>query len=719
MGSLVAVPLGNSLLPGESRLQHGQDRFQTSPAPFNGISAGFYFAFTQYTPSAIVPPMKNLHQIREISVLSFNERVLQEAEDARNPLMERLKFLGIFSSNMDEFFKVRVAGIHRRIALGERGMQAVLEVIGHKSRELDERFRTAYAGITRALADEGIRILTERDIDGQSDGLAAWLRAYFRERVLPSLVPIIIQKGRPFPPLTDGALYFGVAMRAREPRYAILEIPPELHRFVELPNGDIMYVDDVIRHALNDVFYIFEYDRIEAYEFKVSRDAELDVDNDFAESYVEMMERELEQRKGGRPTRLVYDAAMPPGLLQLLLDELRIRGEDTLMGGGRYHNMKDLMSLPLRRPELAYKKEEPARHPLLDHERKPMIELVRQQDLLVTYPYQSFDHVIRLLREAAIDPTVHTIKMTLYRVARRSQVVNALVNAARNGKRIVANIELQARFDEQRNIEIAEKLSAAGATVVYGVPPMKVHSKLLLIERDGVRVAGLSTGNFNEVTGRLYVDSTLLTADPRLTGEVAKVFEFLERAARMRMLDAPEFEHLLMSPFNARKGFYRLLAREKAKKKDGYVLIKVNHLTDPNMVRRIRAVADAGVRMDLIVRTTYAVLPHPNIRAISILDRYLEHQRVYLFGRGEDSRIFLSSADLMERNLDWRVEAAFPIYDPRLKEQVAAMLEAQAADTSKARILDATQSNRYVADGSGPRRAQDDTYAYLRGLHHE
>jgi polyphosphate kinase len=661
--------------------------------------------------------MKNLHQIREISTLSFNERVLQEAEDKRNPLMERLKFLGIFSSNMDEFFKVRVAGIHRRIALGDRGMQAVLEVIGRKSRELDGRFRTAYADITHALAGEGIRILTERDIDGQSDGLAAWLRGYFQERVLPSLVPIIIQKGKPFSPLTDGALYFGVAMWAKEPRYAVLEIPSELPRFVELPNGDIMYVDDVIRHALNDVFYIFEYDRIEAFEFKVSRDAELDVDNDFAESYVDMMERELEQRKGGRPTRLVYDAAMPAGLLQILLGELRISGDDTLIGGGRYHNMKDLMSFPHRRPELAEEKREAARHPLLDHARKPMIQMVREQDILVTYPYQSFDHVIRLLREAAIDPTVDTIKMTLYRAAARSQVVNALANAARNGKRIVVSIELQARFDEQRNIQIAEKLSAAGATVIYGVPPMKVHSKLLLIERDGVRVAGLSTGNFNEVTGRLYVDSTLLTADPRLTDEVAKVFGFLERASRMRMLTPPRFKHLLVSPFNARRGFYKLLAQEKAKGADGYVLIKVNHLTDPKVVQRIRAAADAGVRMDLIVRTTYAMLPHPNIRAISILDRYLEHQRVYMFGRGEDARIFMSSADLMERNLDWRVEAAFPIYDPRLKELVTAMTAAQVADASKARVLDATQSNRYVADGAGPRRAQDDIYACMRGLH--
>jgi len=660
--------------------------------------------------------MNTIHQIREVSTLSFNERVLQEAEDKRNPLMERLRFLGIFSSNMDEFFKVRVASIQRRIELGKKGLGAVLEKVGEKSRELDGRFRVAYANITSGLAGEGIKILTERDVDAQPNGLAPWLHDYFRVNVLPSLVPIILDRDRPFPQLHDGALYFGVKMWGKDPHYAILEIPAELPRFVELPNGNIMYIDDVIRYSLHDIFYIFDYDRIEAFEFKISRDAELDIDNDFSESYVRQMERELQQRKGGRPTRLVHDAAMTPGVIQLLRHELDITEDDTLIPGGRYHNMKDLMQFPSHRPDLVFEKIPPAPHPVLQHLRTPMLDTIREQDVLVTYPYQSFGHLIRLLREAAIDPTVVAIKMTLYRVADASQVINALVNAARNGKRIVVSVELLARFDEENNIQIAEALSEAGANVVFGVPPMKVHSKLLLIERAGVHYAGLSTGNFNEVTGRLYVDSALLTADPRLTKEVADVFDLLERASKMRMVAWPKFKHLLVSPFNTRRMLMRLLRREQQKGEDGYVFLKVNHLTDAKLIRRIYEAADAGVRMDFVVRTTYALRSHPNIRAISILDRYLEHQRVFIFGRGEERRVYMSSADLMERNLDWRIEAAFPIYDEALQQEVVDMMDLQVADACKARILDDVQSNEYVGGGNGVHRVQYETYEYLRSL---
>lgn len=662
--------------------------------------------------------MKGLSQIREISTLSFNERVLQEAEDDRNPLMERLKFLGIFSSNMDEFFKVRVASIQRQIELGKRSMVEVLEVVGRKARDLDERFQEAYARMTTALAVEGMRILTEQDLAAESDpALIAWLEEYFRANVLPSLVPIIIDEAHPFPQLTDGVLYFAVRMRARKPRYAVLEIPSELPRFVQLPNGHIMYTDDVIRHALNEVFYIFQYDRIEAYEFKISRDAELDVDNDFSESYVRRMERELQQRKGGRPTRLVYDATMPPPLLKLLLNKLQITEDDTLMGGGRYHNMKDLMRFPVHRPDLAFEKMEVAKHPVLDRNRTPLLETVRRGDVLVTYPYQSFDHVVRLLREAAIDPEVEEIKATLYRVAHHSQVVNALINAARNGKKVLVSIELLARFDEKHNITIAERLSEVGAAVVYGVPPMKVHGKLLLIRKGEQSFAGLSTGNFNETTGKLYVDSTLLTADARLTEEVELLFDFLERASKMRMLTPPSFTHLAVSPFNARKVLLKQLAREHSKGSDGYVFIKVNHLTDAKIIRRLYAAAEAGVRMDLVVRTTYLMPPHRNVRAISILDRYLEHQRVYMFGNGADRRVFMSSSDLMERNLDWRIEVAFPVYDERLKQEVADMMALQVADDFKARLLDEAQSNGYVGNGKGTHRAQYDTHAYLRQLY--
>jgi polyphosphate kinase len=379
------------------------------------------------------------------------------------------------------------------------------------------------------------------------------------------------------------------------------------------------------------------------------------------------------------------------------------------------------MDLSHQRPDLAFEKMEPARHPVLDRDMgdaplRPVMDVVRERDLLLTYPYQSFDHLIRLLREAAIDPSVTAISMTLYRAARRSQVVYALYNAARNGKRVFVSIELQARFDEKNNIKISQFLSEAGVTVVYGVPPMKTHAKLLLIERKDGLIAGLSTGNYNEVTARLYVDSLLLTTDRRLTGEVEDVFSFLDNASRLRTLPSPKYRHLLVSPFNTRRTILRMIEREKARKKDGYILIKVNHLTDDKVTRRLREAADAGVQMDLIVRTTYAMLPHKNIRAISILDRYLEHQRVYIFGRGEDRAVFMSSADLMERNLDWRVEVAFPVYDPALIDQVSDMMQIQVQDTYKARILDETQSNAYVSGRRGRKRGQYRTYDYFRKM---
>lgn len=656
--------------------------------------------------------MANIHQIREISTLSFNERVLQEAEDRTNPLLERLKFLGIFSSNMDELFKVRVASIHRRIELGKDNMHEVLDVIAEKSRDLDERFRAVYQEIITGLEAEGIRIIDERGLEDTSNEINEWLQRYFKDEVLTMLVPIILSKERAMPPLSDSKIYLGVVMQGEKPRYAILEIPELLPRFVALPNGNLLYMDDVIRRYLNDIFYIFAYDSIAAFEFKISRDAELDIDNDFSEGHVRKMERVLRQRKRGRPTRLVYDETMPKDLLKILMKELLITEDDTLIPGGRYHNMKDLMRFPARRPELSFSKMEPLPHPVLDRGRVPMFDLVKKQDILVTYPYQSFDHLIRFLREAAIDPKVEAIKMTLYRAARNSQVVNALVNAARNGKRIHVNIELTARFDEENNIRISERLKEVEAQVTYGIPPMKVHGKLLHIERKGGNFAGLSTGNFNESTGDLYVDSLLLTQDKRLVAEVDQVFRYLDNASRMLAMEKPTFKHLLVSPFNSRKQFMKLIAREKAKGGDGYVCMKINHLTDAKLIKAIRDAADAGVRMDLIVRTTYAVPPHPNIRAISILDRFLEHQRVYIFGEDEGQLVYMSSADLMERNLDWRVECAFPILDPALQREVVDLMQLQIHDTCKARILDATQSNAYVDDRHGGLRAQTATYAY-------
>lgn len=660
--------------------------------------------------------MKNIPQIREISTLSFNERVLQEAEDIRNPLMERVKFLGIFSSNMDEFFKVRVASVQRRIELRKKSMVEVLDNINKKAHKLDNRFQRAYREIIDQLAKEGIRLITEQELETLHCSVKTWVREFFQDTVLPSLVPIVLRKGFPFPQLTDGALYFAVIMYGSDFPYALLELPSSLPRFVELPNGHIMYIEDVIRYSLNEIFYIFQYQSIAAYEFKISRDAELDIDNDFSEGYVRKMEKVLRQRKGGRPTRFVYDSEMPAELLLLLKKELELGKSDPAIGGGRYHNMKDLMRFPAKRPDLLFEVMEPHDHPVLDAERQPMLDIVHQRDLLLTYPYQSFDHVIRLLREAAIDPEVQTIKITMYRVANNSQVVNALLNAANNGKRIVAVVELQARFDEHRNISNSERLREVGATVLYGLPPMKVHSKLMLIEKSGALYAGLSTGNLNEFTGRLYVDSMLFTSHKKMTKDVATVFNYFENVAANRALTPPTFKHLMVSPFNTRKLLNKLISREKDKGSGGYILIKANHLTDDGIMDRLREAADEGVRIHLIIRTTYAVTPHKNIKAVSILDRFLEHQRIYVFGKGDDATVYMSSADLMERNIDWRVEVGFPILDPELRQQVIDMMQIQVKDNSKARRLDRLQCNKYVLNRRGAHRTQYETYAYFAQL---
>lgn len=660
--------------------------------------------------------MKHLYHNREVSTLSFNERVLQEAEDTRNPLMERLKFLGIFSSNMDEFFKVRVAVIQRMIDLKKKDMKAVLEYVQEKAQDLDDRFQAAYEDIVEQLEREGIHIITEEDLAHQEPSIRQWVQDYFHDEVLPNLVPIIISKKSVFPQIKDGAIHFAIKMTGERVRYAILEIPDNLPRFVHLPNKNIMYLDDVIRYSLNEVFYIFEFDSIAAWEFKISRDAELDIDNDFTESYVRKMEKVLQQRKGGRPTRLVYDAEMAEDLLELLKKKLDISKDDTLIGGGRYHNMKDLMKFPGERPDLFFEPLEPLPHPVLDRERRPMMDLIKEHDIMVTYPYQSFDNVIRLMREAAIDPKVLGIKMTIYRVSRSSQVINALVNAAKNGKKVFVSVELQARFDEQNNIYMSQRLTEAGATVAYGVPPMKVHCKLLHIERKDGAIAALSTGNYNEATAPIYVDSILMTADPRLCKEVDRVFEFLQIASQAYTVQERRFSHLMVSPFNSRSSIIHHINREIKRKSEGYIFIKVNHITDDEVVEKLLEAADKGVKLDLVVRSTYAIRPHPNINVISILDRFLEHQRVYIFGRGSDRKVFMSSSDLMERNLDRRVEVAFPIYDEGIQQQVVDLMTIQTRDNVKARILDDKQSNPYVNGQEAPFRSQYETYRYFECL---
>ena len=581
---------------------------------------------------------------------------------------------------------------------------------------MDKRFNVTYEKVFKELRKQGVRLLSFEELMGQAEESLDWLAEHFHSEILPSLVPLIIDERRIFPQLDDNVPYLAVKMYGENPRYSILKIPTTLPRFVELLDGAIVYIDDVIRFYLDEIFHIFDYESAEAYEFKIVRDAELDMDNDFSADYVRRMEEELEQRKGGRPTRLVYDEAIPPVMLQILIKELGFGRDDTLVGGSRYHNMMDLIDFPNRRPDLSYTPDPVAPHPQLEQLKTPAMGVIEERDVLVNYPYQSFDNLIKLLRESAIDPDVSEIKITIYRLAAQSQVVNALINAARNGKSVVVSIELQARFDEERNILYADRLIESGATVLYGLPPMKVHGKFLFIRRNNKSFAGISTGNFNEDTSRVYVDSLVLTSDERITKEVDKVFDFLEKAARIRLVDPPKFKHLLVSPFNLRKRFESLIAEEKAKGENGYILIKINHLTDKRIIRKLCKAADAGVKIDLIVRTTHAMASHRNVRAISLVGRYLEHQRVYVFGQGDEQKVFLGSADWMERNLDWRLEMVFPIYAKYIRKEIMILLKAQLKDNCKARILEETQSNNYTSRNGRKVDAQKQAVVYYMQL---
>jgi polyphosphate kinase len=679
---------------------------------------------------------KNVELInREISWLSFNERVLQEAEDPAVPLIERLKFLGIFSNNRDEFFRVRVATVKRMVKLSKKAK----DVLGEDPTDLldrihkividqQDRFDRAYHDIIRDLAAHHIFIINEKQLTPEQGEV---VRNHFRSQVLPSLVPIMIDHTAKFPYLKDKSSYLIIKLvryeKGKKSRYALVEVPtPVLSRFFVLPStGSTKYIillDDVIRFCLDDIFSIFEYDAVEAYTIKLTRDAELDIDNDVSKSIVEKISGGVKKRKKGQPVRLVYDSAIAKDMLQMVMKKIKLRKEDNPIPGGRYHNFKDFMNFPkLDIPELYYQNPPALPHPGLEI-KKSIFDALRKKDVLLTYPYQSFHHVIDMLREASIDPKVQSIHITLYRVAKNSNVVNALINAIKNGKLVTVVMEIQARFDEENNIYWANKLQEEGAKVIYGVPGLKVHSKCFLITRkEGkkqVLYAHVGTGNFNEVTSRVYSDHSVLTADPRITGEVQKLFQFYEDNLKLN-----SYKHLVISPFIMRKKFTNLINKEMANAragKEAYIILKMNSIVDREMIRHLYEASQAGVKIKLIIRGICSLVSgveglSDNIEAISIVDKYLEHARVFIFCSGGAEKYFISSADWMTRNLDHRSEVAVPIYDKRIQKELRDIIDIQLKDNTKARILNKKQNNKYkVTDSPVKVRAQDYTYEYLK-----
>jgi polyphosphate kinase len=684
--------------------------------------------------------MKSHYIPRDISWLSFNERVFQEATDKTVPLIERIKFLGIFSSNLDEFFRVRVATLKRLMEVKKNAK----EVMGENPRKLLKQIHTTvieqqkkvdevYKALVKELEAQKIFIINEKKLTLDQ---ANFVEKYFHDKVLPTLAPIMIDAIPKFPFLSDKAIYFAIKLSKKGKStkgimYALIQIPTHiLPRFVVLPkkikseNRYIILLDDIIRYCLKEVFSVLNIDGASAYTIKLTRDAELDIDQDFSKSIVEKIQASVKQRKTGDPVRLVYDREIPIDLLQFITRKIKAKKSLTLIPGGRYHNFRDFMKFPnVGHSDLLYHHSAPLPHPDLQNV-KSIFSVIRKKDVLLSYPYQSFNYIIDMLREASIDPKVTSIKMTLYRVAENSNICATLINALKNGKSVSVVVELQARFDEESNLYWANQLKEEGAEVIYGIAGLKVHSKLLLITRneegDFKDYVHIGTGNFNENTASLYCDNSLITSDERITEEVGKVFHFYHNNFHIG-----SYKHLLVSPFTMREKLLKYIGREMKNAKGGkeaYIILKLNSLVDGEVVEKLYKASQAGVKIKLIIRGSCSVVPgikglSENIEAISIVDKYLEHSRIIVFCNEGEERIYITSADWMYRNFDLRNEIAVPIYDEKIRKDLKAILAMQLSDNTKARILDAQQSNMYkfALPGAKKVRAQNDMYNYFKG----
>ncbi len=685
---------------------------------------------------------KNQYINREISWLKFNDRVLQESADVNVPLIERLRFLGIFSNNLDEFFKVRYATVKRIVEAGKSGKSVLggeiakdlLEEITKIVIEQQSRSLEIHKDIERELEDENIYLINEEEVKEEQ---SKFLKTYFLEKVSPQLMTIILNDLTVFPMLKDSAAYLAVKMvlkseertkqtgLKKEKRFALIEIPKGIDRFVVLPiEGDkhfIIILDDLIRYCLDNLFSMFDYRTISAHMIKITRDAELDIDNDLSKSFIEKISSSVDNRKISDPVRFVYDKNIEEDTLQFLKDKMGIADTDSVIPGGRYHNRRDYMGFPsLGKDELMYKKIKPLPIKGLSQEGS-LLERIALKDYMMYAPYHNFSYVIKFLREAAIDPKVKTIKITVYRLADNSQVVASLINAAKNGKQVTVQIELRARFDETANIGYAEQLQEEGIKVIFGVPGLKVHCKICMIEREEHekinRYGFISTGNFNESTGKIYTDYTLFTANEPILKELNKVFDFFETTYKIN-----KYKHLIVSPHYTRSAFKRLIDQEIENVKEGkeaYIKIKMNSLTSYKMVDKLYEASRAGVKIQLIIRGICCLIPgikgmSENIEAISIVDKFLEHPRVFIFANGGDTMVYISSADWMTRNIENRVEVGCPIYDPEVKKEILDTFQLSWSDNVKARLFNANQDNAYVRNDKPKIRSQFAIYEYYK-----
>ena len=668
---------------------------------------------------------------REISWLYFNDRVLQEAADPTVPLIERIKFLAIFSSNLDEFYRVRVATLSRLTNLNEKAK----EILGYNPKKVlnqiknflvkqELKFNNMYENfIVKQLAEVKIFLLNDKQLNVAR---GAFVKTYFREKLLATLVPIMLDNTTVLPELRDRSIYFFVKLvKEKKSTYALIEIPDSLSRFIVLPETHdlrfIILLDDIIRYSLEDIFFIFEHDSIEAYSIQLTRDAELDLDKEVSEKFIDSLSKSLQKRRKGKPMRLLYDSDMPLDMLKYLVSKMGLHGE-SLIPGNRYHNFKNFIAFPnVGRPELQYVKYTPLPVDGLTFD-KSLMAMIAKQDYLINTPYQAYDYVIHFLREAAIDPKVKEISIAVYRVAENSRIMHALINAAKNGKKVNCLVELRARIDEQNNITWSRRLEEEGVNVLYGIEDYKVHSKICLVsrtEKDKLAYyACLSTGNYNEKTAQVYADHTLLTVNKKITADLVSIFKALNKNTLPKGLKS-----LIVSPIDSRPTINKLIDNEikNAKaKKPAYMILKMNSLADEQLIMKLYQASNAGVKINMIIRGMCCLVPgikgySENIEIVSVIDKYLEHSRVHIYCNGGDELIYLTSADFMSRNIDSRVEVGFPVYDKNIKKEIRDIIDIQLNDNTKAREINSQNTNKYHKTSSAlPVRAQIDIYNYLK-----
>jgi polyphosphate kinase len=675
---------------------------------------------------------------RDISWLSFNARVLQEAADPSVPLRERIRFLGIFSNNLDEFFRVRVATLKRMVEFRARA-KATMHLEAEPQKILDEiqmivlnqqsEFNRIWEDMQEELKKEKIFLVTEKGLNQEQQ---EFVRRYYDEEVSPNVIPLMIESIPNFPYLRDKSIYLGVVMWKKQSplkkNYALIEIPSRvLGRFLQLPSppGEhhIILLEDIIRFNLPDIFSYFGHDHFSAHVFKVTRDAEIDIDNDVSTSLIQKIEKGLKNRRKGKPVRFVYDREMDPALLEYLIRRMNLSKRDNLIPGARIHNFRHFMDFPENVFEKKSDRRKPFVHSLLVGER--VTDVVMEKDVMLNFPYHSFSSVIDLLREAAVDPDVISIKITCYRLASQSKIINALINAARNGKHVTVMLELRARFDEEANLEWKDRLEEEGARVLTGIPDMKIHAKLCVIKKRvndrSTHYGFVSTGNLNEKTAMVYADHCLLTSNQKIMADANRIFNFLEQPKTgEHFLKACKM--IIPSPIVLRKQLHKLINTEiknAKQKKPASIILKMNSLSDEDLIDRLYDAAKEGVEIKMIVRGIFCMMSESNkfkkpITAISIVDEYLEHARVWVFHNNGKEKVYISSADWMVRNLDHRVEATCPITEEAIKKEIKNILNIQLNDNVKARWLNNELSNDYVSfKGKKKIRSQFETYHFL------